>query len=108
VSGAAGPQTEGMDIGTWTLVIGAMFGLAMTAFGAAVLITGNVPAKTAQAFPRVRDAGLYHLLFGLALILVVAGMNMPGGLPGTLAAVLAVAMVVLAVVRYRPRKRKTE
>jgi hypothetical protein len=97
-----------MDIGTWTLVIGGTVGLAMTAFGATVLITGNAPAPTARAFPRIRDAGLYHLLFGLALMLVVAGMNMPGGLPGTLATVLAVALVGLAVVRYRPRRRKTE
>jgi hypothetical protein len=97
-----------MDIGTWTQVIGATIGLAMAVFGATMLITGNAPANTARAFPRVRDAGLYHLLFGLALMLVVAGTNMPGGVPGTPAAVLAVAMVAVAVVRYRPRRRKTE
>ena len=97
-----------MDIGTWTLVIGGTIGLAMTAFGATVLFTGLVPANTARAFPRARDAGLYHLLFGLAMVLVVAGTTMPGGLPGTVAAVLAVALVAVAVVRYRPRRRKSE
>ena len=96
-----------MDIGTWTLVIGGTIGLAMTAFGATVLITGSAPAPTARRFSRVRDAGLYHLLFGLAMVLVVAGTTMPGGLAGTLAAVVAVALVGVAVVRYRPRRPKT-
>jgi hypothetical protein len=94
-----------MDSGTWTLVIGGAIGVALALFGATVLITGQAPATTTRAFRNTRDAGLYHLLFGLGLVLLVAGTRLPGGNTGIVTAVLAVVLAGFAVVRYRPRKK---
>jgi hypothetical protein len=93
-----------MDTGTWTLVIGGAIGLALALFGAKVLVTGRAPAGTSRAFRNTRDAGLYHLLFGLGLIMLVVGTELPAVGAG-ITAVLAVALAGFAVFRYRPRKQ---
>jgi hypothetical protein len=97
-----------MDTGTWTLVIGGAIGLALALFGVTMLVTGRAPASTGRSFRDARDAGLYHLLFGLGLLLLVAGTKLPGDLTGIATAVVAVVLAGVAVVRYRPRgKRET-
>jgi hypothetical protein len=94
-----------MDLGAGTLLIGGAIGLALALFGVKMLATGQAPAATARAFRTVRDAGLYHLLFGVALVLLVLGTKLPGG--GALgSAVVAVALVAVAVVRFRPRRAR--
>jgi hypothetical protein len=94
-----------MDTGTWTLFIGGAIGLALALFGVRMLITGQAPASTARAFRTTRDAGLYHLLFGLGLLLLVVGTELPGDVTPIVSAVLAVALAGVAVVRYRPRRK---
>jgi len=94
-----------MDTSTWTVVIGGVIGLALAAVGAKVLITGRAPDSISRAFRNTRDAGLYHLLFGLGLMLLVAGTKLPGGNTGIVTAVLAVLLAGVAVFRYRPRKK---
>ena len=96
-----------MDTGTWTLFIGGAIGLALALFGVRMLITGRAPASTARAFRTTRDAGLYHLLFGLGLILLVVGTELPGDVTPIVSAVLAVALAGVAVVRYRPRAERS-
>ena len=91
---------------TWTLVIGGVIGLALALFGVRMLVTGRAPASTTRSFRTVHEAGLYHLLFGLGLILLVAGTRLPGDRTGAVTAVLAVLLAAVAVVRYRPRGRK--
>ncbi len=95
-----------MDTGTWTLVIGGAIGLALALFGVRMLVTGRAPASISRSFRGGRDAGLYHLLFGLGLVLLVAGTGLPGELTGVASAVVAVALAGVAVVRYRPRGNK--
>ena len=97
-----------MNLGTATLAIGGGIGLLLVLFGMRMLSTGRAPAPTARAFRTVRDAGLYHLLFGVALVLVVLGTELPGRATPVVGAVLAVALVGLAVARYRPRGRRPE
>lgn len=97
-----------MDTGTWTLVIGGAIGLALVVFGGRMLVTGRAPASTTRAFRSMRDAGLYHLLFGVALILLVAGTKLPGDLIGVITATLAVLLAAVAVIRYRPQGRRKE
>jgi hypothetical protein len=97
-----------MNVGLGTVLIGGGIGLALAAFGARMLLTGRMPAATGRSFRNVRDAGLYHLLFGLALVILAVGSSLPGhGIPGIVSAVLAVGMVGVAVVKHRPRGRKT-
>jgi hypothetical protein len=96
-----------MDLGTTTLLVGGGIGSALVLFGMRMLATGRAPAPTAKAFPTVRDAAWYHMLFGVALIVLVAGTSLRGP-AAIVAAVLAVALVLLAVMRYRPRGRKPE
>lgn len=97
-----------MDLGTGTLVVGGGIGLLLAIFGVRMLVTGRAPAPASRAFRTVKDAGLYHLLFGVALVLLVLGTKLSGGTAAIISAVLAVALVGVAVVRYRPRGRKVE
>ena len=91
---------------TWTLVIGGAIGLALALLGVRMLVTGRAPASARRSFRTVHDAGLYHLLFGLGLILLVVGTRLPGHRTGAVTAVLAVLLAAVAVLRYRPRGRK--
>ena len=96
-----------MNTGDWTMVFGGAIGLALAAFGARMLLTGRAPEMTARTFRSVRDAGLYHALFGTALVLVVIGTNLGGGPVALVTSLLAVVMVGIAVVRFRPRGRRS-
>ena len=95
-----------MDTGTWTLAIGGAIGLALAAFGVRMLVTGRAPVSIARSFRDVHDAGLYHLLFGIGLMLLVIGAELPGRLTGIVTALVAVTLAGVAVVRYRPRGKK--
>jgi hypothetical protein len=95
-----------MDLGTATLLIGGAIGLVLALFGVRMLVTGRAPAGTLRNFPEVRAAALYHLLFGLALLLLVLGQALFTGTAGVITNVLAVLLVGVALVRYRPRRRR--
>ena len=95
-----------MDVGAGTLLIGSAIGLALALFGVKMLVSGQAPAAIARAFRTARDAGLYHLLFGVALLLVAAGAKLLGGASAVASTVGAVALVAVAVARYRPRRTK--
>jgi hypothetical protein len=96
-----------MSAAHWTMVIGGAIGLALAIFGVRLLTTGRAPDATARAFRSVREAGFYHLLFGVALVLVVIGTNLAGGVVALIMTLLAVGMVGLAVIRFRPRGRRS-
>jgi hypothetical protein len=91
-----------MDSSSWTLVAGGAAGLALAVFGAGMLISGRQPDATARAFRSVRDAGRYHLLFGVGLMLVVFGAVLRGPVT-VVTTVLAIVLAGVAVVRFRPR-----
>lgn len=95
-----------MSTGAWTMVAGGIAGSGLAAFGAWMLVTGRAPAATAQAFRCVRDAGFYHLLFGVALALVVVGTGLGHGVVTLVATLLAIGSAGVAVVRFRPRGRR--
>jgi hypothetical protein len=96
-----------MSTGHWTMVIGGVIGLALTVFGGRMLITGRAPDAVARAFRSVREAGIYHTLFGMALVLVVIGTNLSGGPVALVITLLAVGLVGVAVIRFRPRGRRS-
>jgi hypothetical protein len=96
-----------MSTGQWTMIVGGAIGLALTLFGVRMLVTGRAPDATARAFRSVREAGCYHALFGVALVLVVIGTNFSGSPAALVMTLLAVAMVGVAVVRFRPRGRRS-
>ena len=87
------------------MVVGAVAGSALAAFGVAMLVTGKAPQPTAKAFRSVRDAGFYHLLFGVGLGVVVVGTGIDHPVLTVGATVVAVLLVGLALVRFRPRGR---
>jgi hypothetical protein len=93
-----------MNLGTVTLLLGGAIGLALALFGVKMLVTGRAPASTMRNFPAVRAAALYHLLFGVALIVLVLGQVLFAGTAGTAVSLAAVALVGVALVRYRPRR----
>ena len=96
-----------MNLGTATLLVGGVIGLVLALFGVRMLVTGRAPASTVQNFPGVRAAALYHLLFGLALLLMVLGQALLTGTARLAATVLAVALAAVALVRFRPRRRSS-
>jgi hypothetical protein len=96
-----------MSTSGWTIAIGGAVGLMLAAFGVRLLITGRAPEMTARAFRTVRDAGCYHLLFGVALMLVVLGTSLPGTVIALVSTLLAVVLVGVAMVRFRPRGRRS-
>ncbi|MEV4345469.1 hypothetical protein AB0J83_13415 [Actinoplanes sp. NPDC049596] len=97
-----------MSTSMWTLVVGGVAGAAMAIFGASMLITGRAPQATLRTFRSCRDAGFYHLLFGVGLGLVVLGTALDNPVVTGIVTVLAVAMVGVALVRFRPRPRRQE
>ena len=95
-----------MDIGTATLAVGGAIGLVLALFGVKMLLTGRAPASTLRNFLRVRDAGLYHLLFGAALLLMVVGQTVLDGPAAVAMSTAAIVLVGVALIRYRPRRGK--
>jgi hypothetical protein len=92
-----------MSTSVWTMVVGGVAGLALAAYGAWILVSGRAPAVTSRSFRCLRDAGFYHLLFGLALALVVVGTGFNRGLLTGASTLLAIGMAGVAIVRFRPR-----
>ncbi|AEV81654.1 hypothetical protein ACWT_0640 [Actinoplanes sp. SE50] len=88
-----------------TEVLGGLAGLALFIFGMRMLVWGQAPGMIVRSFRSVRDAGYYHLLFGLALLIYVGGLHLPGTVAAQAAGLLAVVLVGVAVVRFRPRGR---
>src|SRR5690242_13029972 len=93
-----------MNASTWTMVVGGMAGIVLAVFGAGMLVTGRAPEATTRAFRSVRDAGCYHLLFGVGLTMIVFGTAWGGGPVTLLTTLIAIALVAVAVVHYRPRR----
>ena len=85
------------------MVVGGAAGIALAVFGAGMLLTGRAPDATVRAFRSVRDAGFYHLLFGVGLSLIVLGTALHRGLVTLVTSVVAIGIVAVAVVRFRPR-----
>jgi hypothetical protein len=95
-----------MNLGTATLLTGGVIGLVLALSGVRMLLTGHASLRTLRNFPDVRAAALYHLLFGLALLLLALGQALFTGTAGLTTSVLAVVLVGVALVRYRPRRRR--
>ena len=89
------------------MVVGGVAGIVLAVFGGGMLVTGRAPDATVRAFRSVRDAGCYHLLFGVGLTLIVLGTALRGGIVTLVATVVAIALVTVAVVRFRPRGHRT-
>ncbi|PWK42023.1 hypothetical protein [Actinoplanes xinjiangensis] len=83
----------------------ALIGLVLAVFGARMLVTGNAPGVIARSFRSPRQAGGYHLLFGLAVLMFVLGATLLTELAAMIATLLAVALVAVAVVYFRPGSR---
>jgi hypothetical protein len=93
-----------VNLSVGTLLIGGAAGLALALFGVKMLVTGTAPGSIARAFRTVRDAGFYHALFGVALIVLVVG-TMLAGVAAAVAAGVALLLVAVAIIRHRPRGR---
>ena len=96
-----------MTASTATASLGSLVGAALAVFGMWMLIRGRAPGLIGRSFRTVRDAGRYHLFFGLALVLLVVAGRLPGERPGTIVTLLAILLAAVAVVLYRPRRRDT-
>ncbi len=89
------------------MVVGGAAGLGLTAYGIWMLVAKRAPALTGRAFRCVRDAGFYHLLFGAAMVLVVVGTQLDRSVITLVTALVAIVLVGVAMVRFRPRPRRT-
>jgi uncharacterized membrane protein YkvI len=83
----------------------ALIGLVLAVFGARILITGHAPALIARSFRTPREAGGYHLLFGIGMLAFVLGTTRLTDVAAILVTVMAVGLVAVAVVYFRPGSR---
>nr|BFE76696.1 hypothetical protein GCM10020092_099970 [Actinoplanes digitatis] len=97
-----------MSLGTTMLVMGGVIGLVLAGFGVGMLVTGKALTTTLRNFTEVRAAALYHLLFGVALLLLVMGQTLLTGSARLMVSALAVGVVVIAVLRFRPRRERPD
>ncbi|MEU4621737.1 hypothetical protein AB0G04_17400 [Actinoplanes sp. NPDC023801] len=79
----------------------ALVGLVLAVFGVRMLVTGRVPALLARSFRTPREAGLYHLLCGVAVLMFAVGTWLTDVAAMT-AAVLSIGLVAVAGVWFRP------
>lgn len=79
----------------------ALVGLVLAMFGVRMLVTGRAPALLARSFRSSREAGGYHLLFGVAVLMFAAGTWLTD-LAALAAAVLSIGLVAVAGVWFRP------
>ncbi|PRX25923.1 hypothetical protein [Actinoplanes italicus] len=80
----------------------ALVGLVLAVFGVRMLVTGRVPALLARSFRSPREAGGYHLLSGVAVLMFAAGTWLPD-VAAMAATVLSIGLVAAAGVWFRPR-----
>jgi hypothetical protein len=80
----------------------ALIGLVLAVFGVRMLVTGRVPALLANSFRTPREAGGYHLLVGVAVLMFVLGATRLTDLAAVTATVLALGLVAVAGVWFRP------
>jgi hypothetical protein len=92
-----------MSANAVSMVVGGTIGLGLAVSGAWMLLAKRAPARTTRVFRCVRDAGFYHLLFGVAMVLVVVSLQLNRGVLTSATTLLAIALVGVAVVRFRPR-----
>jgi hypothetical protein len=85
---------------------GAAIGLGIAAFGVAVLVAGRAPRRTARAWRSLREAGLWSLSMGSALVLLaLSGFLVDWDLTWVGMTTLVAAMgLVVSAVRFRPRR----
>ena len=91
---------------SWSLLIGGLAGLGLVAFGVRILVTGRMPGMIRRSFRTERDAALYHLLFGVGLLLLVGGTFLPFPYGGSICTLIAAVIALVAVIKYRPRSQK--
>jgi hypothetical protein len=96
-----------MDLTSWLGLLTGVGGAAVAIYGAVILLTGRATRGDRRAFRRMKDAGFYYLCFGLALALQMLSVlwnehHQP--LLAGLALIGTMALVGLAVIRYRPRQ----
>ena len=84
-------------------------GAGVALYGVRVLVTGRPTDRARHAFRTTRDAGMYPLVTGSALVLLAVGqwLSDRDGVPTAWAYLALVAALVLAslgFLRYRPRR----
>jgi hypothetical protein len=85
---------------------GGVIGLGTAAFGMVIFVTGRAPRRTVKAWRSLREAGLWSVFIGSALVLLaLSGFLLEWDLTWIGLTTLAAAMVVVALaVRFRPRR----
>jgi predicted MFS family arabinose efflux permease len=86
----------------------ALVGLVLAVFGGRMLVTGKAPGVIARSFRTPRQAGGYHLLFGLAVLVFIMGATQLTELAAMIATLVAVGLVAVAVVYFRPGSRSRD
>jgi hypothetical protein len=98
-----------MDLVSWLELLTGAGGATVAIYGMAILLTDRAARSDRRAFGRTKDAGRYYLCFGLALVLIVLSNVWNGHHQSLLtvgALIGAVALVGLAAIRYRPRRKR--
>ena len=95
-----------MDFLSWLRLFGGLIGLGLAVFGVVVLVTGKAPRRTMASYRSGREAGLYALCFGAALMLLFAGGELTErdrDVIGLVALGLALLLLGVTLALFRPR-----
>jgi hypothetical protein len=99
-----------MDLGSWLEVLAAGAGATVAIYGLVILLTDRATPADRRAFRSMKDAGLYYACFGLALTLLMLGVQLnehQQSIPAVLALAGTMILTGLAVIRYRPRRNNS-
>jgi nitrate reductase NapE component len=97
----------------WVYLCAAIVGLIPAAYGGWLLLTGrSASAGRGKTWRRSTDAGMFYLAFGLWPVLQTVGFfgvhrNFFSLAIAWALMVLGLAMVAVAIIRYRPRSVKS-
>jgi hypothetical protein len=97
-----------VDFLSWLRLLGGLIGLGLAVFGVVILVSGKAPRRTMVSYRSSREAGLYALCFGVALMLLFAGGELTSrnrDVIGLVALGLALALLIVTVALFRPRRQ---
>jgi hypothetical protein len=97
-----------VDFLSWLRLLGGLIGLGLAVFGIVILVTGKAPRRTMAAYRSSREAGLYALCFGAALMLLFAGGELADrdrDVIGLVALGLALTLLGVSIALFRPRRQ---
>jgi hypothetical protein len=92
----------------WLGIVTAVLGAAVALYGVVILLTGRAVRGDRRSFPGTRQAGMYYLCFGAALVTLVSSIlgNLHHQRVLAVAGLVGTLVLAALALRYRPRRNR--